>query len=123
MSAADPARPAGPEETDALFEIPWAWDAKAPGTSRPRVVGENYIINEFSTLPAMSRVWDAVAARAAATSAPQIVSMVCHTYTMGQPDFEERLIGLLSYAAAHGARFVTPRAAKALFDRSRAEAA
>lgn len=123
MSGTNPARPAGPEETDALFEIPWAWDAKAPGTSRPRVVGENYIINEFSNLPAMSRVWDAVVARAAQTPEPQIVSMVCHTYTMGQPDYEERLLGILSHVAANGARFVTPRGAKKLFDTSRAKAA
>lgn len=123
MSAAEQARPAGSGEADALFEIPWAWDAVAPGTSRPRVVGENYIINEFSTLPAMSRVWDAVVARAALTPEPQIVSMVCHTYTMGQADYEERLLGILSYVAAHGARFVTPSAAKALFDTRRAAAA
>jgi hypothetical protein len=116
MSAAVPGRPAGPDEADALFEIPWAWDAVAPGTARPRVVGENYIINEFSNLPAMQGVWDAVVARAALTPEPQIVSMVCHTYTMGQAEYEERLIGILSYVAAHGARFVTPRAAKSLFD-------
>lgn len=116
MSASVPARPAGPDEAGALFEIPWAWDAVAAGTARPRVVGENYIINEFSNLPAMQRVWDAVVARAARTPEPQIVSMVCHTYTMGQAEYEERLIGILSYVAEHGARFVTPRAAKSLFD-------
>ena len=117
MSAQEPARPAAPGETGALFEIPWAWDGVAPGTARPRVVGENYIINEFSNLPAMQRVWDAVSQRAQGASEPQIVSMVCHTYTMGQPEFEERLIGILTYIARHGGRFVTPRAAKRLFDR------
>jgi len=116
MSAEEPARPAAPGETGALFEIPWAWDAVAPGTARPRVVGENYIINEFSNLPAMQRVWDAVVERARTVPEPQIVSMICHTYTMGQPEFEERLNGILSYVAAHGGQFVTPRSAKRLFD-------
>ncbi|RDJ25520.1 hypothetical protein DWF00_14940 [Bosea caraganae] len=120
MSATIPARPAAPGETGALFEIPWAWDAKAPGTARPRVVGENYIINEFSNLPAMSRVWDAVVARAQATPEPQIVSMVCHTFTMGQPEYEERLTGILDYVAENGGRFVTPSTARHIFDECRA---
>lgn len=122
MSAAVPSQPAAPAEADPLFEIPWAWDAKAAGTSRPRVVGENYIINEFSTLPAMRRVWDAVIERAQASPEPQIVSMVCHTFTMGQPDYEERLTGILDHVARTGGRFVTPRAAKRMFDERRAAA-
>jgi hypothetical protein len=122
MSAAVPARPAAPGESGPLFEIPWAWDAVAPGTARPRVVGENYIINEFSNLPAMRRVWDAVVERAKATPEPQIVSMVCHTFTMGQPEYEERLIGILDHVARNGGRFVTPRAAKRVFDERRATA-
>jgi hypothetical protein len=116
MSAEDPARPASTAEADALFEIPWAWDARAPGTSKPRVVGVNYIVNEFSTLPEMCRVWDAVIERAEGTAEPQIVSMVCHTYTMGQAEFEQRLVGILTYVGRHGARFVTPRAAKGVYD-------
>jgi hypothetical protein len=118
-----PAQVAGPADNDPLFEIPWAWDGKAAGTSRRFVVGENYMINEFSNLPAMCRVWDAVMARAETTSEPQTVSMICHTYTMGQPEFEERLIGILTYVADHGARFVTPRTAKNLFDTRQAAAA
>ena len=114
------ARPAGPGEEAPLFEIPWAWDGKAPGTSRRFVVGENYMINEFSTLPAMRLVWDAVAERARSNPEPQIVSMVCHTYTMGQPEYEERLTGILSYVARNGGRFVTPRQAQRLFDADRA---
>ncbi|WP_118135449.1 hypothetical protein [Oceanicella sp. SM1341] len=119
MSAEDPARPAGPGEADALFEIPWAWDAIAPGTSRRFVVGENYMINEFSTLEAMRGVWDAVMARAARTGEQQIVSMVCHTFTMGQPEYEERLTGILGHVAASGAAFATPREAKRIYDTAR----
>lgn len=123
MSADVPARPAAPGEVDRLFEIPWAWDGVAPGTSRPRVVGENYIINEFSTLPAMRRVWDAVVERARTATAPQIVSMICHTYTMGQAEYEERLEGVLSYIAGNGGCFVTPTAAKRVFDAHATQAA
>lgn len=120
MSNAVPAQVAGPADEAPLFEIPWAWDGKAHGTSRRFVVGENYMINEFSTLAAMAGVWDAVAERARAAPGPQIVSMICHTYTMGQRDFEERLIGLLAHVARQGGRFVTPRSAKQLFDAHRA---
>lgn len=116
MSGAVPARTAGATDADPLFEIPWAWDGEAPGTSRPRVVGENYMINEFSTLPALCRVWDAVAARAAARAEPTICSMVCHTYAMGDAACEERLAGILTYVARNGGRFVAPRVAKRIFD-------
>ncbi|UHD46425.1 hypothetical protein LUX29_04180 [Aureimonas altamirensis] len=112
-----------PDTSNALFEIPWAWDAKAPGRSRPFVVGENYIINEFSTLPAMQAVWDAVVARAAAAAAPQIVSMVCHTYTMGREEFESRLQSILGHVRDNGAHFVSPTGAKAVFDRHAAQVA
>jgi hypothetical protein len=122
MSTEDPARAAPSREAGALFEIPWAWDGVAPGTSRPRVVGENYMINEFSTLSAMRGVWDVVVERARTTTEPQVVSMICHTYTMGQAEFEERLSGILDYVAGHGGRFVTPSQAKREFD-SRAGAA
>lgn len=121
MSQARPSAVAGPEETDALFEIPWAWDAKAPGKSRPFVVGENYMINEFSTLDAMKSVWDAVVARAAETDAPQIVSMVCHTYTMGREEFETRLMSILSHVRDTGGRFVSPTQAKTIFDAGAAQ--
>jgi hypothetical protein len=120
MSGDDPAKAAGGLDIDPLFEIPWAWDGKVPGTARRFVVGENYMINEFSNLPAMRQVWDAVLTRSEATSEPQIVSMVCHTFTMGLPEFEERLIGILSYVSDHGGHFITPSAAKRLFDAGRA---
>lgn len=119
MSNEIPAAPARPSDEAPLFEIPWAWDGKAPGTSRRFVVGENYMINEFSTLSAMRRVFDAVVERARSASEPQIVSMVCHTYTMGQPDFETRLIGILDHIEEQGGRFVTPQTAKGLFDTTR----
>ncbi len=114
MSGQRPSAIAGPDEADPLFEIPWAWDGKAPGTSRRFVVGENYMINEFSTLDAMKGVWDAVLRRA--EDEPQTVSMVCHTYTMGQPEFEERLVAILDHVNRTGAHIVSPTRAKAIFD-------
>ncbi|WP_185984660.1 hypothetical protein [Aureimonas mangrovi] len=121
MDPEQPARHSGHADNGALFEIPWAWDAKAPGQSRPFVVGENYIINEFSNLTAMKLVWDAVAERAATADALQIVSMVCHTYTMGREEFETRLQGILEHVRESGARFVSPMQAKAIFDDHAAE--
>lgn len=122
MSNARPSQIADPCEEAPLFEIPWAWDGIAPGTSRRFVVGENYMINEFSTLPAMRLVWDTITRRAVGGPAPQIVSMICHTFTMGEPEYEDRLIGILDYVAAHGAQFVTPRSAQAIFDGCRGAA-
>jgi hypothetical protein len=118
MSSSRPAGISGDDEKNALFEIPWAWDAREAGASRKHrfVVGENYMINEFSTLAAMQAVWDAVGGRACGTGVPQIVSMICHTFTMGQPEYEGRLTGILDYVAEHGAEFVTPREAKGIYD-------
>jgi len=116
MSEQNQAEPASADESNPLFEIPWAWDGVAPGTSRRFVVGENYMINEFSNLEAMKGVWDAVVRRADECDEQQIVSMVCHTYTMGKPEFEERLNAILSYVNANNGRIVTPSRAKEIFD-------
>ena len=115
MSAEICDREASPDEQGALFEIPFAWDGVAAGTSRRFVIGENYMINDFSTLPAMRRVWDAVLARAAATGRTQIVSMICHTFTMGQARFEDQLSAILHYVRSTGGRIVTPTAARARY--------
>lgn len=103
-------------DANPLFEIPWAWDGVAPGLSRRFVVGENYMINEFSNLGAMKRVWDAVVRRAAEKGEQQIVSMVCHTYTMGLPEFETRLISILDYVRSNSGEIVSPTRAKAIYD-------
>ncbi|WP_265975686.1 hypothetical protein [Brucella intermedia] len=120
MSPSQQSVVAEPGDADALFEIPWAWDEVAPGTSRRFVVGENYMINEFSNLDAMKRVWDAVVDRSSRLQERQIVSMVCHTYTMGKPEFEERLMSILDYVSAQQGQIVSPTRAKAIFDESRA---
>lgn len=122
MSATDPAARADGTDEAPLFEIPWAWDAVEAGrSSRFRfVVGENYMINEFSTEDAMKRVWDTVMARADQAGTSQIVSMVCHTFTMGQPEYEDRLNAVLQHVAASGGRFTTPSQARQLFDRHNA---
>lgn len=120
MSADRQSVPAAPDEAAPLFEIPWAWDGLTPGTARRFVVGENYLINEFSTVPAMQRVWDAVQRRAKEAGAPQIVSMVCHTYTMGQPEYEERLASILAHIGQSGGSFVSPTRARAIYDANQA---
>ncbi|MGI6853902.1 hypothetical protein [Mesorhizobium sp. 1B3] len=116
MSSVRQSDVAGDDEVDPLFEIPWAWDAVAPGLSRRFVVGENYMINEFSNLEAMKRVWDSVVRRAAERGEQQTVSMVCHTYTMGLPEFEGRLTSILDYVRSNGGEIVSPTRAKAIYD-------
>jgi hypothetical protein len=81
------------------------------------VIGENYMINDFSSLEAMQRVWDAVLARRRASGHTQIVSMMCHTFTMGQPLYEQQLADILRYVTATGGSIVTPSAARALHPR------
>ena len=64
MSADDPARPARPDESDALFEIPFGWDGAPSATTRRHPLNEHYPVNEFSSVEAMARMWDAIVARA-----------------------------------------------------------
>ena len=45
--------------------------------------------------------------------------MICHTYTMGRAEFEERLAGILTHVAGTGGQFVTPRAARQIYDTAR----
>lgn len=120
MSAETCDQRAASGDSDALFEIPFAWDGTVPGTSRRFVIGENYIINEFSNFPAMTRVWDAIIGRRDATNRTQIVSMVCHTFSMGQETFERQLADILSYVVEHGGHPVTPTQAKKIYDAERA---
>lgn len=74
------------------------------------------MINEFSNLDAMKKVWDAVLRRSHERGEQQIVSMVCHTYTMGQTRFEEQLSSILDYVCSNGGQIVTPSHGKAVFD-------
>ncbi len=114
MSSGAQDREAAPDEADPLFEIPFAWDGIAPGTSRRFVIGENYMINDFSTLAAMRRGWAAVRARAASTGKRQIVSMICHTFTIGQPAIERQLGAILDHVRESGGRIVAPGTARAI---------
>lgn len=109
-------RPVEQTDADALFEIPFAWDGVVAGTSRRFVIGENYMINEFSTLAAMQKVWDAVVARRDATGKSQFVSMICHTFKIDDPVFATQLKSILGYVRAHQGQLVTPTTAKAIFD-------
>lgn len=119
MSDAAQHREAAPGEAEPLFEVPFAWDGIAPGTSRRFVIGENYMINDFSTLAAMQRVWAAVQAQAASTGERQIVSMICHTFTIGQAPIERQLGAILDHVRASGGRVVSPSAARAAYEGDR----
>jgi hypothetical protein len=113
MTPARPARPAPAGATDVMFEVPFAWDGRSIILSRRFVIGESFMINEFSTLAAMQAVWDAVQARAAETGQAQTVSMITHTYGIDRPEYSERLTAILRYVTQTGGRFVTPRQALA----------
>jgi hypothetical protein len=39
--------------------------------------------------------------------------MICHTFTMGQPLYEQQLADILRYVTATGGSIVTPSAARA----------
>jgi len=108
----DPQTPVPPDTACALLEIPFAWDGTGPRLSRPFVIGDSYMINEFSTLEANCRVWDAIVARAAGTRERHIVSMITHTFAMGQADIENRLIDTLAHVGRSG-RFIDIRAVTA----------
>ena len=117
MSGACCEQPARAGERDAIFEIPLAWDGLAITTAKRYVVGQNYMVNEFSNFEALCRVWDAIVARSQRAGRPQIVSMTCHTFAMSDEKFRSRLCRILEYVTRHGGMPVTPTEAKQIFDR------
>ncbi len=104
-----PANPAVAAADGTMLEVPFAWDGKAVVLSRQFVIGQSYMINEFSTFAAMQAVWDAVQDRAVATGRPQIVSMITHTFSIDRTECRERLGAILRYVRQTGGAFVTPR--------------
>ena len=108
---------AGKAEADPIFEIPLAWDGVGTEPAKDSVVGPNYIINEFSTYSDMCKVWDAVLERSLLTNTRPIVSMVCHTFSMGDAKFRKQLSAVLAYMISTGGTPVTPTEAQRVFDR------
>ncbi len=114
LSENDLDQPASPDEADPLFEIPFGWDGAPSDTGC--LLNEHYLVNEFSTYDAMTKVWDTIAARSDTDGRPHVVSLLCHTYTMDQAPYRERLAAILDYMTAHGGVPVTASEAKTLYD-------
>ena len=66
----------------------------------------------------MKKVWDAIITRRDATGRSHIVSMICHTFSVGQQAFEQQLAGILDYVTEHEGRPPTPSQAKRMFDQN-----
>ena len=94
LSENDLDQPASPDEADPLFEIPFGWDGAPSDTGC--LLNEHYLVNEFSTYDAMTKVWDTIAARSDTDGRPHVVSLLCHTYTMDQAPYRERLAAILA---------------------------
>lgn len=115
MSKARLGEQASAEEADPVFQIPFGWDGQ-PSETPSRLLDTHYLVNEFSTHEAMAGVWDEIVRRAERQDRPQIVSLLCHTYTMADPIYRDRLKQTLDYFVHHGGEPVAPSEARARFD-------
>lgn len=106
MSNERPASSAGAGE-DGLVEIPFGWDAEPSDTTARHLLNTHYLVNEFSNLDDLKRVWDVIQQRAEAEQADQIVSILCHTYTMDDAVYRDRLSAILDYVGETDGKFVS----------------
>ena len=110
--------PASPDEADPLFEIPVGWSG-LPSDTPNRLLNTQYLVNEFSDYEAITAVWDAIVRRAEEEDRTQIVSFLCHTYTMDETVYSDRLRRSLDYMTGNGGEPVTPGEARRRFDGGR----
>ncbi|MBW7922377.1 MAG: hypothetical protein H3C51_09790 [Rubellimicrobium sp.] len=106
------AQPGDPQQ---LFEIPVGWSG-LPSATPERLLNTQYLVNEFSNSAAIATVWDMIARRAQEEGRDQIVSFLCHTYTMADSRYADRLRRALDYMTAHGGQPVTPGEARLHFE-------
>lgn len=106
--------PAADGESDPVFQIPVGWDGEPSETPR-RLLNEHYLVNEFSHYEALTKVWDVIVRRADEQGRPQIVSLLCHTYTMADALYRDRLTRTLDYVVKHGGQSVSPSEARKRF--------
>ncbi|PLP58027.1 hypothetical protein CYK37_17635 [Mesorhizobium loti] len=98
-----------------LFEIPVGWSG-LPSDTANRLLNTQYLVNEFSDYEAITRVWDAIVHRGELEQRTQIVSFLCHTYTMADATYSDRLKRSLDYMVRNGGEPVSPREAQLRFD-------
>ncbi|WP_213993743.1 hypothetical protein [Sodalis sp. dw_96] len=89
----------------ALLMIPLGWDGITPEDRRRPTV--NYLANETSTLEHLKRVWDCLVRRATDLGQPQVVSFLCHTYSVENQDLNQQLKKMLTYISHHDGQFIS----------------
>ena len=118
MSSDRLGEPASADEADPLFAIPVGWSG-LPSDTANRLLNTQYLVNEFSNYEAITAVWDAVARRADEEGRTQIVSFLCHTYTMAETVYSDRLKRSLDYMVRNGGEAVSPSEARRRFEGGR----
>jgi len=108
--------PSDPVDKNQIFEIPFGWDGIDSETTHNHLLNEHYLVNEFSTHEAMCKVWDVIVERAAQTGNDQYVGMLCHTYSMMEKKYPERLKKTLAYMCDHNGTPSTASEIKRLYD-------
>lgn len=88
-----------------LLMIPLGWDGNTPQDRRRPTV--NFLANETSDLAHLKRVWDAIVRRAMDLGQTQVVSFLCHTYSVENNQLNNQLKTILSYVHHHGGQFVS----------------
>lgn len=106
-----------PADKNQLFEVPFGWDGVKSDTTKRFLLNEHYLVNEFSNFDAMCRVWDTIVERVAQLNTPQFVGILCHTYTMKDQKYRQRLEKTLDYMTSHRGISANASEIKALYDR------
>lgn len=95
----------GAAHQGAMLMIPLGWDGIIPEDRRRPT--ENYLANETSALEQLKRVWDAIARRATDSGQPQVVSFLCHTYSVENEFLNQQLKTMLVHIRQHGGQFIS----------------
>lgn len=101
--------PSTPATASGVLEIPLGADG----------LGEdviNYLYTDESNLDDLKRVWKTVAERGEKEGKPQFIHLLYHSSSMGRPEVLERLRRFVDFIGKNGAKFESPREAKANFD-------
>ena len=83
---------------------------------------QNILHIEQSDLDNLTRIWDALVARAEAEGRPQIVHALFHTGSTGKPEWVDRFHRFLDLVPRRRGQFITTSEARLLHDRLSAEA-
>lgn len=88
-----------------VLMIPLGWDGIIPDDQRRPTV--NYLANETSGVKHLKRVWDSIFKRAQDNGQIQVVSFLCHTYSVENRELNDQLKEILTYVSRHGGKFIS----------------